>query len=65
MRDVETYGEKQWDDYREPQEGDKMTPIEEVELNLRNALKQLHLGYNYPTKRLIEEALEIIERKLL
>ena len=64
MSDLEKYGEKVWHDPREPREGEKLEPIREVEQNLRNALKQSKLGYNVSARKLIEEALEIIERKL-
>lgn len=52
------------DDPRDYVEGEKLTPIQEVEKDLRDALRLSKLGYNASAQSLIENALEIIERKL-
>jgi hypothetical protein len=48
----------------DPREGEVMTPKEQVEKDLRDALRMSKLGYNVTAQKLITEALEIIERKL-
>ena len=64
-RDIEKYGEKKWDDPREPQPEQEFT-LEEALRVLDRALTHLNATEprTYTAKCDIKLAIEIIERKL-